>query len=38
MADEFVTEMLNQVYADEPAALDPVLAALQSASIMRDKW
>jgi metal-responsive CopG/Arc/MetJ family transcriptional regulator len=33
-----VTGLLNQVYADETAELDPVLAALQSASITRDKW
>jgi len=33
-----VTELLNQVYEHEPSELDPVLAALQSASIAREEW
>jgi predicted transcriptional regulator len=33
-----VTALLNEIYAGETAELDPVLAALQSASIPRDPW
>ena len=33
-----VTGLLNEIYAGETAELDPVLAALQSASIPRDPW
>ena len=33
-----VTALLNEIYADETAELDPALAALQSASIPRDPW
>jgi predicted transcriptional regulator len=33
-----VTALLNEIYAGETAELDPVLAAMQSASIPRDPW
>ncbi len=33
-----VTEKLNQVYREEESSLDPVMAAIQSASIPRDEW
>jgi hypothetical protein len=33
-----VTALLNQVYGEEKAALDPALAALQGASIPREPW
>jgi hypothetical protein len=33
-----VTALLNQVYAEEIAALDPALDALQSLSISPDHW
>jgi len=33
-----VTALLNQVYAEEAAGLDPALAALQWASIPREEW
>ena len=31
-----VTERLNEVYRDEESSLDPVMAAIQSASLTRD--
>jgi metal-responsive CopG/Arc/MetJ family transcriptional regulator len=36
--DEGVTEALNRVYQDEDSSLDPVLEALQTASLSRDEW
>ena len=33
-----VTALLNEIYTDETAELDPALAALQSASIPLDSW
>jgi hypothetical protein len=33
-----VTALLNEVYAEETAALDPALDALQSLSVSRDHW
>jgi metal-responsive CopG/Arc/MetJ family transcriptional regulator len=33
-----VTEKLNEVYAVEESALDPVLESLQSLSIQREDW
>jgi len=33
-----VTDLLNEVYADESPLLDPVLAQMQSASIARRAW
>jgi antitoxin MazE6 len=33
-----ITERLNEVYKDEPSGLDPVVAAMQAASIQRDDW
>ncbi len=33
-----VTALLNRVYADQPATLDPPLAAMQMASIMPESW
>lgn len=36
--EQGVTEALNRVYAKEPAELDPVVAALQAASIPRNDW
>lgn len=35
---EGVTEALNRVYAEESSELDPVLAALQWASLPREEW
>jgi len=36
--DEGTTEALNAVYAAEPAAIDPVLARLQAASLEPEDW
>lgn len=36
--DDNVTERLNVVYEENDAALDPVLADLQSRSLSRDEW
>jgi metal-responsive CopG/Arc/MetJ family transcriptional regulator len=36
--EEEVTARLNDVYAVEPAALDPVLAQMQFTSLRRDSW
>lgn len=36
--DERITEALNRIYAEEPTGLDPVLAAIQAASLPRDEW
>jgi metal-responsive CopG/Arc/MetJ family transcriptional regulator len=33
-----ITEALDKVYAKEASALDPVLSALQAASLPRDEW
>jgi predicted transcriptional regulator len=33
-----VTELLNEIYAGEAAALDPALEALQSASLPLEPW
>lgn len=33
-----ITQRLNEVYKDQPAELDPVIAAIQSASLSRDDW
>jgi metal-responsive CopG/Arc/MetJ family transcriptional regulator len=33
-----VTERLNEVYRVEESSLDPVMAAIQSASLPRDEW
>jgi metal-responsive CopG/Arc/MetJ family transcriptional regulator len=33
-----VTDVLNTVYESEDIGLDPVVAELQRASIVRDKW
>lgn len=33
-----VTERLNEIYREEAASLDPVMATIQSASIPRDEW
>ena len=33
-----VTEAMNQVYADEPSALDPVIVKLQASSIRSEEW
>jgi len=35
---EGVTEALNRVYREEPSSLDPVIAAIQAASLPRDEW
>jgi metal-responsive CopG/Arc/MetJ family transcriptional regulator len=35
---EGLTEKLNQVYSKESSNLDPVLQALQSASIEEESW
>jgi hypothetical protein len=33
-----ITTRLNQVYADEKVELDPALAVLQWASVLREPW
>jgi metal-responsive CopG/Arc/MetJ family transcriptional regulator len=33
-----VTEKLNQLYADESSAVDPVLLELQASSVARKPW
>ena len=33
-----VTERLNEVYANQPSSLDPVLAGLQHLSLGQEKW
>ncbi len=35
---EGITEALNRVYREEPSNLDPVIAAIQAASLPRDEW
>jgi metal-responsive CopG/Arc/MetJ family transcriptional regulator len=35
---EAVTEVLSRVYEQEPSGLDPVVAAIQSASVGEDDW
>jgi metal-responsive CopG/Arc/MetJ family transcriptional regulator len=35
---EAVTEALNRVYEREPSGLDPVVAAIQAASLGEDDW
>lgn len=36
--DETITAKLNEVYAVESSALDPVLQSIQSRSIAVDEW
>ncbi len=36
--EEGVTEALNRVYASERSELDPVVAAIQSASLSDEEW
>lgn len=36
--DEQVTAKLNEIYAEESSALDPVLAQLQALSIPPEEW
>ncbi len=36
--DDGVTKSLNEVYATENASLDPVVAQMQSASLLGDVW
>jgi metal-responsive CopG/Arc/MetJ family transcriptional regulator len=33
-----VTEKLNEIYKDQRSELDPVVAAIQSASLPLDEW
>jgi len=33
-----ITERLNAIYKDEASELDPVVAAIQAASLPRDEW
>jgi len=35
---EGVTEALNRIYREEPSNLDPVISAIQAASLPRDEW
>jgi antitoxin MazE6 len=35
---EGVTEALNRIYGEEPSSLEPVITALQSASLPREEW
>lgn len=36
--DEAITARLNEVYAAELSALDPVLQSIQARSIAKDEW
>ncbi|HEX9942368.1 MAG TPA: ribbon-helix-helix protein, CopG family [Thermoanaerobaculia bacterium] len=36
--NEGITEALDRIYREEPSELDPILAAIQSASLPRDEW
>lgn len=36
--NEGVTETLNRIYREEPSNLDPVIVAIQAASLPRDEW
>jgi predicted transcriptional regulator len=36
--DEAITAKLNEVYATESSALDPVLQSIQARSISKDEW
>ena len=36
--NEGVTEALNRVYREEPSNLDPMIVAIQAASLPRDEW
>lgn len=33
-----ITKRLNEVYSEEPSDLDPVVAAIQAASLPHDDW
>jgi len=33
-----VTELLDEIYAEESSSLDPVLAAMQFGSLRREEW
>ena len=33
-----VTELLDELYAEESSAIDPLLAAMQFASLRREEW
>ncbi len=33
-----VTDLLNKIYSEEPARLDPVLECAQSKSLERESW
>ena len=33
-----ITDALNQVYAEEPSALDPALAATQTRALAKEDW
>jgi predicted transcriptional regulator len=37
-AEAEVTNVLNEVYAKQPSEIDPVLSALQSATLSREDW
>lgn len=34
----WITEKLNEIYAEEDSSLDPVLAAMQWASLPKEDW
>jgi len=36
--DEWITQRLNEVYAEEPSDLDPVLAQMQWMALGREPW
>lgn len=36
--DGWITEALDEVYAEEPSTLDKALAAMQTASLPEDAW
>ena len=33
-----ITEALNRIYEKEPSGLDPIIGAIQAASLSRDEW
>lgn len=37
-APQHITDALNQIYAEHPSSLDPVVAQMQLASLPREDW
>ena len=36
--EEQITEKLNEVYAAEDSALDPILSEIQNRSVLKEEW